>query len=158
MELKKDSLEKLNSTINELEKSSKDIKGYQQIYADLAQLKNDISGNNVFFVNTTKKLGKVSDAIESLLKDFKISFRELDSSLITRLEKHRSDIQVDIRNEGTQIQRSFETTLKSSLESIKENFKIELEKQSKDIRTLKILTVFLMILIVGLLGSNFVKF
>ena len=75
--------------------------------------------------------------IQELYQDNKNFQKELDASLITRLDKHKSDIQVDLRNEGTQIQRGFETTLNTNFNSMESKLKELFDVQSKQLNMLK---------------------
>jgi transcriptional regulator of heat shock response len=77
--------------------------------------------------------------IQELYQDNKNFQKELDASLITRLDKHKSDIQVEVRNEGTQIQRGFETTLNTNFNSMESKLKELFDVQSKQLNMLKIL-------------------
>jgi hypothetical protein len=81
-----------------------------------------------------------------MTKDNKAFQKELDSTLITRLDKHKSDIQVEIRNEGTQIQRAFETTLNFNFNSMETKIKERFDLQSKELKIMKIL-IFVLIVI-----------
>ena len=72
--------------------------------------------------------------IQELYQDNKNFQKELDASLITRLDKHKSDIQVEIRNEGTQIQRSFETTLDTNFNSMETKLKELFDVQSQAVK------------------------
>ena len=88
--------------------------------------------------------------IQEFYQDNKKFQKELDESLITRLNKHKSDIKVDLRNEGTQIQRAFETTLNSNFNSMESKTKELFDSQSKEIKTMKILIFVLIAIGVGL--------
>lgn len=89
--------------------------------------------------NTQKQL-------EESYKDNKVFQKELDGSIVTRLDKHKSDIQIELRNEGAQIQRAFENSLTSNFNQMEAKLKSEFEKQSKKIGSQKILMVILIII------------
>jgi hypothetical protein len=166
-------LEKLDSVVNELEQNSKQLKDFTTVYSEISKLQSNISRNLVLIEENNKNLNSVSDVIKKqteentkqlkvandfleqkigeIYKDNKSFQKELDGTLITRLDKHKSDIQVEIRNEGTQIQRAFETTLNSNFNSMEIKIKERFDLQSKELKTLRIL-VFVLIAIGIALG------
>ncbi|OWW24636.1 hypothetical protein B4Q04_15065 [Zobellia sp. OII3] len=159
-------LEKLDNVVNELEHNSKQLKGFTAVYSEISTLQSNISRNLELIEENNKSLNSVSDVIKKkteenteqlkvandfleqkigeIYKDNKSFQKELDATLITRLDKHKSDIQIEIRNEGTQIQRAFETTLNSNFSTMEGKIKERFELQSKKLKTLKILVVVLM--------------
>jgi protein subunit release factor A len=161
-------LEKLDSVVGELEHNSKQLKGFTTVYAKISSLQSNISRNLELIEENNKNLESVSDVIKKktaentkqlkvandfleqkigeIYKDNKAFQKELDSTLITRLDKHKSDIQVEIRNEGTQIQRAFETTLNSNFNSMETKIKERFDLQSKELKIMKIL-IFVLIVI-----------
>jgi len=138
-------LEKLDKTIKELDESSKQLKGFAELFAELAKLQNAVSKNNDFFKTASTKLENVSNSIEISLKDFKTTFKELDSSLITRLDRHKSDLQVEIRNEGTQIQRGFENALNSNFNNLENKLNEKFRNFEDKIKSNKTLIIFSLI-------------
>jgi len=153
-------LEKLDKTINELDKSSQQLKGFSEIFAELSDLHSSVSKNNDFFKTASVKLEKVSSSIDIQLKDFKTTFKELDSSIVTRLDRHKSDIQVDIRNEGTQIQRGFENSLNNNFNNlenkINEKFR-DFETKIKSNKTLIIISLISGLINIGLIAYLIMK-
>jgi len=165
-------LEKLDSVVNELEHNSKQLKDFTAVYSEISALQSNISRNLELIDENNKSLNSVSDVIKKkteenteqlkvtndfleqkigeIYKDNKAFQKELDATLITRLDKHRSDIQIEIRNEGTQIQRAFETTLNSNFNKMESKIKERFELQSKELKTLKILVFVLIAIGVGL--------
>lgn len=165
-------LEKLDSVVNELEHNSKQLKGFTDVYSEISTLQSNISRNLELIEENNKSLNSVSDVIKKkteenteqlkvandfleqkigeIYKDNKSFQKELDATLITRLDKHKSDIQVEIRNEGTQIQRAFETTLNSNFSRMEGKIKEGFELQSKELKTLKILVFVLIAIGIGL--------
>lgn len=165
-------LEKLDDVVNELEQNSKQLKGFTDVYSEISELQSNISRNLELIEENNKSLNTVSEVIQKktaentkqlevnndlveqkigeIYKDNKSFQKELDASLITRLDKNKFDIQVELRNEGTQIQRAFESTLNSNFDSLKTVFKTSLETQEKQLKTLKILMFILITIIVGL--------
>lgn len=160
-------LEKLDNAIKELEKQSNDLKDFNSFYAEIAKLKKDIletitllKENNKGLTDISKEVEKRLDEfqnkIDEIYKDNKAFQKELDASIASRLDKHKSDIQVEIRNEGAQIQRSFETTLNSNFIQMESKMKEAFEKQTKQLNTLKILTFILIALSIGIAIRLFV--
>jgi len=160
-------LEKLDNAIKELEKQSNDLKNFNTVYAEIAKLKQDILENLKLLKENNKGLADISTDLEKRLEEFqkkideiykdnKAFHKELDASIATRLDKHKSDIQVEIRNEGAQIQRSFETALNSNFNQMESKIKDSFERQTKHLSTLKILTFILIALSIGLAFGLFV--
>lgn len=160
-------LEKLDNAIKELEKQSNDLKDFNAVYAEIAKLKQDILENLKLLKENNKGLADISTDVEKRLeeyqkkideiyKDNKAFQKELDASITSRLDKHKSDIQVEIRNEGTQIQRAFETALNSNFNQMESKIKDAFERQTKQLNTLKILTFILIALSIGLAVGLFV--
>lgn len=160
-------LEKLDNAIKELEKQSNDLKDFNAVYAEIAKLKQDLVENLKLLKENNKGLTDISKEVEKRLdesqkkideiyKDNKAFQKELDSSIASRLDKNKSDIQVEIRNEGTQIQRAFETTLNSNFNQMESKIKDAFERQAKQVNTLKILNFILIALSIGLAVGLFV--
>lgn len=95
-------------------------------------------------------LNKINTKIDEIYKDNKLFQKELDSSIASRLDKHKSDIQVVIRDEGNQIQRAIETTLNSGFNQMESKMKHAFEQQTKQLNKLKTLTFILIAVSVGL--------
>lgn len=154
-------LEKLDNVVNELEQNSKQLKDFTAVYSEISTLQSNISRNLELIEENNKNLNSVSDVIkkqtEENTKQLKVANdfleqkigefykdnqnfqKELDASLITRLDKHKSDVQIEIRNEGIQIQRAFETTLNTNFNSMESKLKELFDVQSKQLNKLKIL-------------------
>lgn len=165
-------LEKLDNVVNELEHNSKQLKDFTAVYSEISSLQTNISRNLELIEENNKSLNSLSDVIKKkteenteqlkvannfleqkigeIYKDNKAFQKELDATLITRLDKHRSDIQVEVRNEGTQIQRSFETTLNSNFNSMESKIVERFDLQSKELKTMKILIFVLIVIGIGL--------
>lgn len=165
-------LEKLDSVINELEQNSKQLKDFTAVYSEISTLQSNISRNLELIQQNNKNLNSISDVIKKqteentkqlkvvnefleqkigeIYKDNKAFQKELDATLITRLDKHKSDIQVEIRNEGTQIQRAFENTLNSNFTTMESKIKERFELQSKELKTLRILVFAVIAIGIGL--------
>jgi len=172
-------LEKLDNAIKELEVQSNDLKDFNKVYLEIGILKEGISNslsllkenNDGFSTISTQvksrleELKKQVETLESkllknvqeLYQDNKNFQKELDASLITRLDKHKSDIQVEVRNEGTQIQRSFETTLNTNFNSMELKLKKLFDVQSKQLNLLKILMLVTIGIGIGLAIGLYLK-
>ena len=172
-------LEKLDSTIKELEMQANNLKEFNLVYSEIGKLKQDISDNLKFLKGNNEGLNSISKEIQNSLEksnqqleriedvllkkiqefyqDNKNFQKELDSSLITRLDKHKSDIQVEIRNEGTQIQRGFETSLNLNFNSMESKIKESFALQTKQIKTLKILMFVIIGIGLGLVLCLYLK-
>jgi len=165
-------LEKLDSVVNELEFNSKQLKGFTDVYSEISALQSNISRNLKLIEDNNKSLNTVSDVIKvkteentkqlkvandfleqkigEIYKDNKAFQKELDAALVTKLDKHKSDIQIEIRNEGTQIQRAFETTINSNFNSMESKIKERFDSQSKELKIMKILIFVLIVIGIGL--------
>ena len=154
-------LEKVDNAIKELEIQSNDLKDFNKVYSEIGKLKDGISNSLTILKDNNDGFSSISNEvklrleeskkqietlehelvkkIQELYQDNKNFQKELDASLITRLDKHKSDIQVEVRNEGTQIQRGFETTLNTNFNSMETKLKELFNAQSKQLSTLKIL-------------------
>lgn len=172
-------LAKLDKAIKELEEQSNDLKEFNKVYSEIGKLKSDISENlkllkenNDGFESLSKKIqerleqskkqlenleSELLKKIQELYQDNKNFQKELDSSISSRLEKNKSDIQVEIRNEGTQIQRSFENTLTSSFNNMESKLKEQFAGQTKQLNTLKTLLFVLLAIGIGLAIGLYLK-
>lgn len=172
-------LERLDKTIKELELQSNDLKEFNKVYSEIGKLKQDISDNlsllkenNDGFTSLSKEIqsrltkseeqiekfeNELIKKIQELYQDNKNFQKELDSTLITRLEKHKSDIQVEVRNEGTQIQRAFETTLNTNFNVLESKLKENFAEQSKQFKVLKVLLFILLGLGIGIAIGLYLK-
>lgn len=172
-------LEKLDNAIKELEIQSNDLKDFNKVYLEIGILKEGISNslsllkkNNDGFSTISNQVksrleesekqvetleSKLLKKVQELYQDNKNFQKELDASLITRLDKHKSDIQVEVRNEGTQIQRSFETTLNTNFNSMELKLKKLFDVQSKQLNLLKILMFVTIGIGIGLAISLYLK-
>src|SRR5690606_19576021 len=95
--------------------------------------------------------------VELLRQDNKNFQKELDSSLITRLDKHKSDIEVTVRNEGAQIQRAIETTLNLNFNSMESKLRELFNAQSRQLNTLKKLIMVLIGIVILLATGLYFK-
>ena len=100
----------------------------------------------------------IDTKFEELQKQNKEFYKELDSSIFTRLDKHKADIQVAIQNEGTQIQRAFENTITNQFNifenKVNEKISLVLKNQEKN-KTLSIISLVTLIATLLLLLTKF---
>lgn len=172
-------LEKLDNAIKELEIQSNDLKDFNKVYSEIGKLKDGISNSLTILKDNNDGFSSISNEvklrleeskkqietlenelvkkIQELYQDNKNFQKELDASLITRLDKHKSDIQVEVRNEGTQIQRGFETTLNTNFNSMESKLKELFNAQSKQLNTLKILIFVVIGIGIGLSIGLYLK-
>jgi protein subunit release factor A len=154
--------DKLDNVIRELEEQSIELKEFNKLYSEIGILKSDITDNFSLLKKQSEEVEVVSSNIKSfvdtskkqideLYQDNKSFQKELDSSLIVRLDKHKSDIQIEIRNEGSQQQRAFENTLNTNFNNIDAKLKEQFNLIEKRIGTLSYINLFLTLLII-LLG------
>lgn len=171
--------EKLDNIVTELEDNAKRLKGFTEIYTEIEKLQSSISKNleliqhnnknleeiSIVIKNNTKKnveqLSKIKSyleaKIEEIYKDNKSFQKELDASLITRLDKHKSDIQIEIRNEGTQIQRAFENTLNTNFKELDTKLLNEFKQQSKQFKVLKIIGIIAIFVMIAVGAALYFK-
>ena len=172
-------LEKLDNVVNELEDNSKQLKSFTTVYSEISTLQKDLNKNLKLIEENNNSLNSVSKEIKKrtlentkqikdtndflekktgeIYKDNKSFQKELDASLITRLDKHKSDVQVEIRNEGVQIQRAFENALNASFGQMESKIKEELTVQNSELKTMKLVLFILVFLLVGLSIGLYLK-
>ena len=166
-------LAKLEEAVNELETQSRVLKQFNRVYSDLSKLRTDIAASLVQMTKSNsnfsaidgeiranlvkfqKQLEKIERdllrKIQELHRDNKAFQRELDSSLSSRLERYKSDIQVEIRNEGVQIQRAFENSLTSKFHGLEAVLKEQFGEQKKQFKALKLLLAIVLAMSIGIL-------
>jgi multidrug efflux pump subunit AcrB len=172
-------LEKLDKTIKELEEQANGLKDFTKVYSEIGSLKQEINtqlslikqSNNgldsisnkikIHLESSEKQLDKIEEGlfkkIQELYNDGKSFQKELDSSITSRLEKHRSDIQVEVRNEAMQIQRSFENALQSSFNAMETKIGSHFSKHSEQLNLLKILAFVTIGIVLGLCIGLYLK-
>lgn len=91
--------------------------------------------------------------MRELYDDNKKYQKELDATLNSKLEKNKSDIEVTVRNEGAQIQRAFETSLKSNFTEMSRTIDDRFDTQSKTVKrnTTLLIVILLVQLVTGVL-------
>lgn len=172
-------LEKLNNIINSLENEADKLVEFNKVYAEIASLKESITesadllkslnanqeeiGEHVkseleSLNNALKEIDKkLSDKIEEIYKDNKTFQKELDSSISTRLEKTKSDIQVDLRNEISRTQTTLESSLSNKFSSLETDLRKSSTEQDKQINMIKILLFVTIALVAVAIVGVFIK-
>lgn len=173
------SLKKLDNTIEQLERQSRDLEEFARIYKLISSLKSDIELSQAKIVENNdsfselvdkiqKALGEYSESLESmenkllekvreLYDDNKKYQKDLDGTINSKLEKNKSDIEVTVRNEGAQIQRAFETSLKSNFTEMSVAIDDRFALQSKIVKhntTLLIVILFVQLVACLLIYLN----
>lgn len=150
-------LKKLDDAINELEKQSNELKEFNTIYSEINNLKKELSESLEILKINNKNFSEIADKIETKLndtllkleevyKDNKSFQKELDSSLVSRLDKIKSDLQVEMRNEGIQSQKSLESVIHSYFNQLKFEMKETADYHSKRLNFLKLLIISVAVL------------
>jgi len=170
-----ESLKKLDNTIEQLERQSRDLEEFARIYKLISSLKSDIESSQAKIVENNDSLSELVDKIQKVLGEYSESLesmenkllekvrelyddnkkyqKDLDGTINSKLEKNKSDIEVTVRNEGTQIQRAFETSLKSNFTEMSGAIDDRFALQSKTVmrNTTLLIVILLVQLVTGLL-------
>ncbi len=170
-------LEKLDNAINELHNQSSNLVEFNKVYSEIGKLKKDISDNLISLEHNNSNLSSIiqeikkhldesfkqleklesvlNTRIKEIYEDNKKFQKELDSSIFSRLEKHKSDIQLEIRDEGKQIQRVFESTLTSSFNSMTSKIDKRFQEQKKLYKKQNVLILLLILLSIVSIGIHY---
>jgi len=151
----------LNNTITELETQVEKFKSISELYYEILNLKLDLvtlkdqskssSGKiKIIIEKLDSKLAIYENLLSELTKDNKIFQKELEQYITSKLEMHKSDIQVEIRNEGVQIQRGFENSLTQNFNNLQSKMQDIFSKHEKQINLLKTLAYIIIVLCFGL--------
>ena len=170
-----ESLKKLDNTIEQLERQSRDLEEFARIYKLISSLKSDIELSQAKIVENNNSFSELADKIQKVLGEYSESLesmenkllekvrelyddnkkyqKELDDTINSKLEKNKSDIEVTVRNEGAQIQRAFETSLKSNFTEMSGAIDGRFALQSKTVKrnTTLLFVILLVQLVAGLL-------
>ena len=170
-----ESLKKLDNTIEQLERQSRDLEEFARIYKLISSLKSDIESSQAKIVENNDSLSELVDKIQKVLGEYSESLetmenkllekvrelyddnkkyqKDLDGTINSKLEKNKSDIEVTVRNEGAQIQRAFETSLKSNFTEMSGAIDDRFALQSKTVmrNTTLLIVILLVQLVTGLL-------
>jgi hypothetical protein len=170
-----ENLKKLDNTIEQLERQSRDLEEFARIYKLISSLKSDIELSQVKIVENNDSFSELVDKIQNVLGEYSESLesmenkllekvrelyddnkkyqKDLDGTINSKLEKNKSDIEVTVRNEGAQIQRAFETSLKSNFTEMSGAIDDRFALQSKTVmrNTTLLIVILLVQLVTGLL-------
>lgn len=138
---------KLNNTINELEKTTQDMMGIKEVLVQIEGLYKEVAAAGINVVDINEHLKSTSNIISNSLNSIQNgveAFREENSKLYKEtqyevfkgLERHRSDLQIDIRSEGTQIERTFQNILDKHFLELDKNIRDEFSTYNKKIEEL----------------------
>lgn len=153
--------QELNKTISELEMQVKKFKSISEMYSELSVLKSDLVRLKEQSSESANKIKTISEKLEGnlstyeklfieLSKDNKSFQKELEQHISSKLDKHKSDIQVEIRNEGIQIQRGFENSLTLNFNNLQSKIQEIYLRQEKKISLLRTLLIVVIVLCLGL--------
>jgi hypothetical protein len=153
--------QELNKTISDLELQVKKFKNISEVYSELINLKTELvrikqltgaSSESIKIITQKidEKLVAYENFIFDLKKENKIFHNDLQDHIISKLEKHKSDIQVEIRNEGMQIQRGFENSLTLNFNNLQSKIQEINYKQEKKISVVQTLLLIVIVLCLGL--------
>ena len=170
-------LEKLHNSIRELEEQANQFKGFGSIISDLNTIKNAsieaIETNNQKFDVTSSDIRtaldkaekrnneiatKQSERFEEFYRDNKNFQKELDSSLVSRLGKLKSDIQIEIRNECEHTKQALGTLIKTGFDAVETKADERFDQVSKKAKTLKIILLVVFALNIGIAVGLFLDF
>ena len=129
-------LKKLDEIVDQLGVESEKLKDFHEIYAEIKQLKADLETNINSFSSSSEKLDEVSNSLQDktqgltdklteiqsaimqrvdLIEESNKKFqRDFDSEITSKLTKHKSDIEVTIRDGGAQTAKAIESTLNTT--------------------------------------------
>ena len=129
-------LKKLDEIVDQLGVESEKLKDFHEIYAEIKQLKADLETNINSFSSSSEKLDEASNSLQDKAKDLtdklteiqsaimhrvdsieesnKKFQRDFDSEITSKLTKHKSDIEVTIRDGGAQTAKAIESTLNTT--------------------------------------------
>jgi len=119
----------LNNTITELETQVEKFKSISELYYEMLNLKLDLVTLKDQSKSSSEKIKIIIEKLDSklaiyenllfeLTKSNKVFQKELEQYITSKLEMHKSDIKVEIRNEGVQIQRGFENSLTQNFNNL----------------------------------------
>ena len=149
LEKEADNLKSINSIIFNLEQSKSTLTEYRitidqmvsGVQETTAGLKNEIDKLALFTSRVELQLkehqSQLNIWIENLTKQNHQFIREFEDGLNSRLEKHKSDIQVDLRNESVQIQRGVENKINEKMLDMVERVNTRFDKFQTNMNTLK---------------------
>ena len=155
-------LKKLDEIVDQLGVESEKLKDFHEIYAEIKQLKADLETNINSFSSSSEKLDEASNSLQDKAKDLtdklteiqsaimqrvdsieesnKKFQREFDSDITSKLNKHKSDIEVTVRSEGHETANTIENKLNTTF--------------LKELNNINKRTVFLIMFGVAIVGLN----
>lgn len=152
----------LNKTIDELNAHAQKLGSIVDFYTEIKSVKSYLITLHNSNDESVEKLKQIIDKLDNTLTTYENQLttidkgnrefhKELEQNLNSKLEKNKSDIQVEIRNEGLQIQRGFENSLTLNFSSLQSKLQESFSKQIEQITLLRtllfIITVLCLVLI-----------
>ena len=169
-------LEKLDKAVEQLELQSRDLEEFVRIYKLIESLKSDIELSQAKIIENNSSFNELSDKLQNVLSEHSDSLaalenkllgkvrelyddnkkyqKELDGTINTKLEKNKSDLEVTVRNEGNQIQRAFETSLKSHFTNLSGSLDERFVEQTK--KNNKVMAILVLILLMQIIMSTMI--
>lgn len=150
---------KLDKTIEEIENQSEKLKSITKVYEELGKLQEEVAAGVESYEEIANSLNNIKSEIENSIKnqsdfwdklrndvvDFnkgynkqiellreenKSLYNSLENIVSSKLEKHKSDIQVEIRNEGMQIERGFKNAIDEKFISLETSLNKKFSKNN----------------------------
>ncbi len=154
-------LKKLDDLIGDLEKQAEELSDFASVHSEISDIKTSIYESSNTLKSGNKELSKISNGIKNNVKnleskvntllseveskilnkiqtiedDNKKFYKDLDYSIASRLGKHKSDIQVEVRDEAKNTAKVIETNLKAPI----------LEKLSKLDKKINVMIVIMIV-------------
>ena len=104
-------LKKLDEIVDQLGIQSEKLMNFSEVYAEIDKMKADLEANINSFGTSSEKLDKASDSLQENNKKFQTEF---DSDITSKLNKHKSDIEVTVRSEGHETANTIENKLNTT--------------------------------------------
>jgi len=171
-------LEKLDNVIEELNNQADKLVEFGKVYDEISKLKNDLVNSLQLLDKNNATVSILAEKVNNQLTEFqklielhgvaqnkriteiyednKHYQKELDKSIFTRLEKHKSDIQIDLRDESKQMQKAFKLGLTASFREMIDKMDIKLEEIKKRYDKEKLILISIVILTLISIALNFI--
>ena len=165
-----DNYQKLNETITNLESESKKLRSVSDALNEVAQLKDSFHKSNKELVSASSLLVDITNKLDSRLKNYdkniadllslvkeiesenRSNFKNLEDHTTSKLEKHKSDIQVDIRNSGKSIELKVESSIAKGIFDLEQKINKSISELNNRTRNLSILSIiFSSLILTGLI-------
>lgn len=115
----------LNNTIKKLEDEAENFTSLNKAFKQIADLENRIAATKDDYVNAVDSINeinqKITKSLDNIIQESKQAYNSMEQAVDSKLEKNKSDIQIDIRNEGMQIERGFQNSLDKNFMQLEKN-------------------------------------